>query len=54
MPGSAIPGEAWAERARREVLLEAHAPTVQHLMVRMHLIKYAGPQPGLIILNTRQ
>lgn len=38
IPGSAIPGEAWAERARREVLLEAHAPTAQHLMVRIHCL----------------
>ena len=32
-PGSAVPGEAWAEKARRDVLVEAHAPTLQHLMV---------------------
>lgn len=28
-----IPGHAWAEKARKEVLCEVHAPTLQHLMV---------------------
>lgn len=28
-----IPGEAWAERARQEVLREIHAPTIHHIMV---------------------
>jgi hypothetical protein len=30
---TAIPGHEWAERARKEVLGELHAPTVQSLMV---------------------
>lgn len=30
---TAIPGHEWAERARKEVLGELHAPTVQCLMV---------------------
>lgn len=32
---SVIPGQAWAERARKEILGEMHAPTVQNLMVRL-------------------
>lgn len=30
-----IPGQAWTERARGEVLGEIHAPTIHHLMVRL-------------------
>jgi hypothetical protein len=34
---AAIPGHEWAERARKEVLGELHAPTVQSLMVSYQL-----------------
>lgn len=28
-----MPGAKWAERARNDVLLQIHSPTIQHLMV---------------------
>lgn len=37
-----IPGEAWAERARQEVLREIHAPTIHHIMVS---IQFCLPIP---------
>jgi len=32
-----VPGKAWAEEARKEIMSEIHAPTTQHLMVRSFL-----------------
>lgn len=29
-----VPGQEWAERARKEILAEIHTPTVQHVMVQ--------------------
>ncbi|KAH7165273.1 hypothetical protein EDB81DRAFT_778906 [Dactylonectria macrodidyma] len=37
-----IPGEAWAERARKEVLSEVHLPTVQHIMTMLLLCEYGS------------
>ncbi|KAL7792436.1 hypothetical protein V8C37DRAFT_380295 [Trichoderma ceciliae] len=37
---SAVPGQAWAERARKEILGEMHAPTVQNLMTVALLCEY--------------
>ncbi|PTB75659.1 hypothetical protein M440DRAFT_1439356 [Trichoderma longibrachiatum ATCC 18648] len=37
---SIIPGQAWAERARKEILGEMHAPTVQNLMAGALLCEY--------------
>ncbi|KAK4079651.1 transcriptional regulator family: Fungal Specific TF [Trichoderma harzianum] len=37
---SVIPGQAWAERARKEILGEMHAPTVQNLMTVALLCEY--------------
>lgn len=30
-----VPGELWAEKARRMVLEDIHLPTIQHVMVRV-------------------
>ncbi|UKZ77094.1 hypothetical protein TrVFT333_004812 [Trichoderma virens FT-333] len=35
-----VPGQAWAERARKEILGEMHAPTVQNLMTVALLCEY--------------
>ncbi|RFU75772.1 hypothetical protein TARUN_6531 [Trichoderma arundinaceum] len=37
---STVPGQAWAERARKEMLGEMHAPTVQNLMTVALLCEY--------------
>ncbi|EGR45648.1 uncharacterized protein TRIREDRAFT_110689 [Trichoderma reesei QM6a] len=37
---SIVPGQAWAERARKEILGEMHAPTVQNLMAGALLCEY--------------
>ncbi|PNP54047.1 hypothetical protein THARTR1_05254 [Trichoderma harzianum] len=37
---SVIPGQAWAERARKEILGEMHAPTIQNLMTVALLCEY--------------
>ncbi|KAL7943541.1 hypothetical protein V8C42DRAFT_329365 [Trichoderma barbatum] len=39
LPG-VVPGQAWAERARKEILGEMHAPTVQNLMTVALLCEY--------------
>ena len=54
---SIVPGQAWAERARKEILGEMHAPTVQNLMVgfrqaliscySFNLTRLAGRCPSL-------
>ncbi|KAH6606903.1 hypothetical protein Trco_006056 [Trichoderma cornu-damae] len=37
---SVVPGQAWAERARKEMVGEMHAPTVQSLMTAALLCEY--------------
>lgn len=47
-----IPGEAWAERARQEVLREIHAPTIHHIMVSIQVL-FAKPAYGILTVHFR-